>query len=91
MNVYKLLKYFTFTIVLMQLGLFIFVKQGFNTLERKNERLEQEINRKIDENNLLKIKLTTMQNEYRIKKLLEKLAIGYKPFKPKQVIEKNSI
>lgn len=81
------------TILLMaiQFLFFIFIKQRFSELERKNKRLENEIIARINENNLLRVKITMNQNPNKIRKLIEKYLVEYKYMKPDQVIEKNSI
>jgi hypothetical protein len=78
-------------VLILQIGLFIFAKQRYNELERKNQKLEDEIAKIINDNNLLKIKLTTVQNQYRVRKLVTRYASDFKPIKPSQVIEKENI
>lgn len=91
MNIFKLSKKIIIFLLILQFIAFVFVKQRFSELERKNAKLENEIAVKINENNLYKIKLTTIQNQYRIKKIVEKYLTNYKSFKPYQIIEKENI
>lgn len=78
-------------LLIIQVGVFIFVKQRYNKLERENNKVENKIDNIINDNNLLKIKLTTMQNQNRVRKLVIKYASDFKAFQPKQVIEKENI
>lgn len=87
----KLIKIFMVIFIVVQFIAFIIVKQKFIELEHKNSKLESEITATINTNNILKIRLTTMQNHFRIKKLSELYLQDYKPFKPHQIIEKENI
>lgn len=78
-------------ILIVQIAVFIFIKQRYNRLERENDKIEDKIDDIINDNNLLKIKLTTMQNQNRVRKLVTKYASDFKAFQPNQVIEKESI
>lgn len=77
--------------IIMQIIAFIIVKQRFAELQRKTSKLENEISERINQNNLLKIKLTSLQNDYRIRKLGERYLPEYKSFKPNQIIEVQNI
>ena len=83
----KVFKRAIIVILVVQVIAFVFIKQRFAQLERKNSKAENEIAFLMNENNLLKIKLTTIQNQYRVRKLVLQYLPNYKPFKPKQVIE----
>lgn len=87
----KLMSSLIVLIIILQFLFFIFIKQRFSELERKNKRLENEISIRINENNLLKVKITMMQNPNKIRKIVEKYLLEYHYMKPNQVIEKNSI
>ena len=76
---------------MIQVVAFIIIKQRFTELERKTFKIEAEISQKINQNNILKIKLTSLQNDYRIRKLGERYLPEYKPFKPNQIIEMQNI
>lgn len=91
MNLLSGIKKIILFLIFIQFGIFIFVKQRYSELERRNQKLESEISNITNENNLLKIKLTTVQNSYRIKTLTTKYASNFRAFKPNQVIEKESI
>jgi hypothetical protein len=83
----KFFKLAIFVVLSVQFALFIVLKQRISYLNRTGAKIEAEIEKKIDENRLLKIKLTTMQNQYKVRKLVEKYLITYKPIKPNQIIE----
>ena len=89
--VINILKKIAIICFIIQTLLYFVVKQKYAELERKNAKIENEINSIINENNLLKIKLTTIQNQNRIRKLATEYASDFKPFTPKQVIEKQNI
>ena len=91
MKIKNLIKKLILFFLILQFILFVYVKQKFSELERKNAKIEAELEAKINENNLLKIKLTTHQNQYKVKQLTEKHLNEYKPFKPNQIIEKQKI
>ena len=87
----KIVKRITIMCLIIQIGLYLFIKQKYAELDRKNKKIENEINNIINDNNLLKIKLTTTQNQNRIRRLVAEYARDFKPFTPKQVIEKQNI
>jgi hypothetical protein len=87
MKALKFIKKFIFVIVFIQILIFIIVKQKHAELERKNGKIEEEINKIINQNNILKIKLTTVQNQFRIRKLASRFASEYRGIKPEQIIE----
>lgn len=87
----KKLKYIIIFLLILQLGVYLFIKQKYIELQRKNSKIEKEIESLINENNLLKIKLTTIQNQNRIRKLVNDHSNEFKPLKPKQIIEKENI
>jgi hypothetical protein len=91
MNVFRLAKKIIILLLIIQFIAFVYVKQKFSELERKNAKLENQIGIKMNENNLLKIKLTTSQNQYKLRKLVEQHLTDYKVFKPNQIIEKEKI
>ncbi len=91
MITFKFVRKIIILFIILQFIAFVFVKQRFSELDRKNTRLENEIYVKLNENNLLKIKLTTSQNQYKVRKLVEKHLIDYKFFKPNQILEKENI
>jgi hypothetical protein len=91
MNVFGLAKKIIILLLIVQFIVFVYVKQKFSELERKNTKLENQIAIKMNENNLLKIKLTTSQNQYKLRKLVEQYLTDYKVFKPNQIIEKEKI
>lgn len=88
---FKLIKVCILIFLGLQFLLFIFVKQSFTELERKNKKLEQEIKLTMNENNILKVRLTTIQSQITVRKLVEKYLKEYKHVKPSQVIEKSNI
>lgn len=87
----KKLKYTVVFLLILQAGTYIFIKQKYIELKRQNIKVEQKIENLINENNLLKIKLTTLQNQNRIRQLVNEHASYFKPLKPKQIIEKENI
>ena len=89
--VISVLKKVTILCLIIQVVFYLIIKQKYAELERKNTKIENEINNIINDNNLLKIKLTTVQNQNRIRKLALEYATEFKPFTPKQVIEKQNI
>ena len=91
MKTLKFVKKVMLGIIILQAGVFIFVKQRYSEMERKNKKLEDEIARIINTNNMFKIKLTTVQNQYRVRQLVTRYASEFKPIKPNQVIEKENI
>jgi hypothetical protein len=91
MNIFGLVKKIIILLLVVQFIVFVYVKQKFSELERKNTKLENQIAIKMNENNLLKIKLTTSQNQYKLRKLVEQYLTDYKVFKPNQIIEKEKI
>lgn len=91
MNNLTFLRNIILLFIMLQIVAFIIVKQKFTELERRSMKLEGEINAKINNNNILKIQLTSKQNDYRIKKLGEKYLPEYKSFKPNQIIEMQNI
>jgi hypothetical protein len=91
MKALRFVKKVMFGIIILQIGVFIFIKQRYSEMERKNQKLEDEIAKIINANNMLKIKLTTVQNQYRVRQLVTRYASEFKPIKPSQVIEKENI
>lgn len=91
MKVFKILKIMLVLMIGIQFLTFIFVKQKFVELERRSLKLENEINSIMNENTVLKVKITTMQNSAEIKKLVTRYLPAYRYMKPNQIIEKDSI